>query len=287
MSVYSEYGRLTSVAVCSPKFYETTAPINQRQVREYQRPESVSVAALQGEHAGALQVMRKYVRYVIDVPPVPGLPYMFNIRDACFVVGDVFMQARMGRAVRASEPEHVAAALAATVTGAHLNEGAIEGGDVIVAGRRVLVGVSERTNELGLESLKRYLEAATAEPMEVVPIPLASGVLHLDTALGLLESVAIVCSDMLAVSRTALSEILGRRTILEVSLAEADWFPTNLLSLDTRHVILAAGNDRIASVLRGLGWEVEEIPMSEHHRIGGSIRCMTLPLARDGGLEAS
>jgi N-dimethylarginine dimethylaminohydrolase len=287
LGVYSEYYRLTSVAVCSPVFYEVTDPINQRQAEEYRLPNPVSVATLLEEHAEAVRILRKYVREVIEVLPVPGLPYMFNIRDASFTVGDVFVYSRMGRAIRKPEPERLATALAETVTGVYLTEGTIEGGDVILDDTRVLVGISERTNGAGFESLRNRLGTSATGQFEAVPVPLASGVLHLDTALGLLEGVAIVCPEMLALSPARLRSLLGERAVVEVSTAEAKAFPTNLLSLDTRHAVMAAGNDRVADRLRGLGWDIEEIPMAEHHRIGGSIRCMSLPLSREGGIRTS
>jgi dimethylargininase len=101
------------------------------------------------------------------------------IEDTAVVVEEVAVITRPGAESRRGETAAVAAALAAYRPVARVEApGTVDGGDVLVAGKRVFVGRSSRTNEEGIRQLGRILgeRGYRVEGVEV------RGCLHLKSA---------------------------------------------------------------------------------------------------------
>ena len=76
-----------------------------------------------------------------------------------------------------------------------LDDCTIEGGDIIVHGDTVFVGISRRTNMNGLKVLKTYIDST----INVVPIVLKEGFLHLDTVFNTIDNkLALCCPDAIS-----------------------------------------------------------------------------------------
>ena len=93
----------------------------------------------------------------------------------------------------------VGGGVVASASMVRLTEGFVEGGDVLVDGDAgpvgtVLCGVGERTDRAGAAALAGLLP----DGVELRTVPLADGVLHLDTAVGLAPGLAFVWRDGLA-----------------------------------------------------------------------------------------
>ncbi len=146
---------------------------------------------------------------LFDLPPVPN--YFFQ-RDPQTVLGDRVVIASMVTAARDREP-----LLARTILGHHPalaghrdlvaiapfgeegerrdSEGfprpTLEGGDVLVVDREtLLVGMSERTNRLGVERLAEYLRAESTpfRHLIAVELPRRRSFMHLDTVFTLIDA---------------------------------------------------------------------------------------------------
>jgi N-dimethylarginine dimethylaminohydrolase len=225
----------------------------------------------------AVSILRAEGVDIVEIDPDPALPYQFNIRDAVFVVANRLFLARMRRSIRAAEPAH-AARHVAELGANHLDGGTIEGGDVLVDDPFVFVGLSDRTSRPGVASLARQLKS---EGLEVVAVPLTRGTLHLDTVLCCMPDRYLVDARRLATPADTLTVLGRRRPCHVVDPAEAENFATNVLLINEETVLAASGNARLASTLRSDGFRVIEVDMRAHHRIGGSVRCMTAPLRRE------
>jgi N-dimethylarginine dimethylaminohydrolase len=159
-----------------------------------------------------------------------------------------------------------------------LSEGFVEGGDVLVDRDTVLCGVGERTDHAGATALGLLLPDGVA----LQAVPLAEGVLHLDTAVGLAPGLAFVWRDGLAEPDDVVRYLETRGEVLEVDVEEARGFATNFLMLGPTVALIPAGVPRVAALFAARGIEAVELAFDEHHRSGGSIRCATLPLRRTG-----
>lgn len=138
----------------------------------------------------------------------------------------------------------------------------------------MFVGLGERTDESGYASLRDLLSGTR----KVTPIRLAAGVLHLDVAMNLLSR------DVGVLHRPAIAGDLPK------SLREVEWIEVtddefaeqaaNVLVLDRGTVMLDARHERLQNALAIRGFRCITVQLNEITKVGGGVRCMTLPLVR-------
>jgi N-dimethylarginine dimethylaminohydrolase len=276
LSIRSEYGELRHVLVSPPSMYRPTRAINERQKREHLWRRPPSVAQLSREHSAVVQAMRSHGVSVMKLTPQETAPYMFNIRDAGFVIADMLFVARMRKQVRRAEPKFLQTRLSQNRF-SRVAGGPIEGGDVVVDLPDVFVGVGERTSQGAATSLASQIAGSG---LEVHSLRLAPGVLHLDTVFGVLPNEYIVAPTGFANTHEVVKQLRRRRPCISVKAHDVDNMPTNFFALDPDTVIVSANNKLFIEELRARRYLVIPVDMSQHQRIGGSVRCMTLPLYR-------
>ncbi len=204
-------------------------------------------------------------------------------RDIGFVIGDLFVAAGMRHSSRTEEIagiDHIMCQLDGRKIAVPPGT-ALEGGDVVVDGRHVFVGVGQRTDGDG----PAFLAGALGPSYTIVPLACRSldegeEVLHLDCAfnpLGLGH--ALIYANGLADIPPVLTE---NYSFIEVTRKEAQALATNVFSVAPDHIIARAGPDcaRVNAELRKAGYSVTEVAFDGVPSIGGSFRCATLPLAR-------
>lgn len=275
----SECGQLLRVGLASPSWYRQTAPINRRQEREAPlRP--VDRDRLLDEHRGLRSALVAAGVDVVDVEPHPDMPYLLNVRDPVVVIGDELVRCQMGEPIRAAEPEWVATRLGERPIPERAKGPAprtLEGGDVFQIGGALLVGVSQRTSSGGATATLGHLGR------EIHAVELDEGVLHLDTVFNVIGGLAVIAERGIrdVEGLTRLLDRLGVPDAIFVSEEDVDGFATNFLCVDDHHVLIADTSVPMREMLAARGISATEVAMSEHHRIGGSVRCATLVLDRE------
>ncbi|MFN8522685.1 MAG: arginine deiminase family protein [Chloroflexota bacterium] len=271
----SEYGRLRAAVVASPIGFRPAEVINVTQAR-YFGSAPPRVDAMVREHQGFMDLLSSRGVRLHWADPLPCAPYQVNTRDVGVVVGDCFVRARMSRSIRAAEPDALPSSVG-RLDGQRrsISDGHLEGGDILLDGSTVWVGLGERTDERGAAELQHLL----GDAFRIRCLALAPGVLHLDVVLTLLpRGLALVYPPGVA---SGLDQVLHEREPIEVSHDEADRLGTNVLCLDERTIVVEASQLRITRTLEQKGLDVVTLPYSEIGKVGGSLRCTTLPLIRD------
>ena len=153
----------------------------------------------------------------------------------------------------------------------------LEGGDVLLNGREIYVGMSGcATDMAGVD----WLQALLGDSHHVIPVALRSNVLHLDWALGLLRPGLLVhCPDWLI---DGLPMSLRAWDKIALSPAEAGHLQTSVLALEEDRVVVEAGSRRLAEELRRR--HVEAIPLAFDGPVslGGGLRSAHQPVRREG-----
>jgi N-dimethylarginine dimethylaminohydrolase len=151
--------------------------------------------------------------------------------------------------------------------GAHL-----EAGDAFAFGDSLVVGYGPRTEELALKHLAADLDVRVRGLRIAHP-----GMYHLDLAFCPLDSTrAIVCPAALdEESAAALLDLVPEPLVL--SEEEALTFCANSVVVG-RTVVMPGCPDRVRRQLEQWGFTVVLVDMSEFHKGGGSVRCLTNPL---------
>ena len=271
----SEYAPLRAVVMASPRHFRVVDPINVTQERFFASAPPL-VDALVAEQRSFVDLLERHGARVLFATPLPECPHQLNTRDVGVVVGGRYFAGRIRRSIRARESVAVRELLAAfTGERAAITNGYLEGGDVLVDGRDVFVGVGERTDAAGAAELQTFL----GEGYAVHVLRLAPRILHLDVVVNLLPGkAALIYPD-------GLTEVPARLRreydLIEVTADEQDRLATNVLSLDERTVVADERNERVAAILANRGLDVRALPFAETTKIGGSFRCSTLPLVRE------
>jgi N-dimethylarginine dimethylaminohydrolase len=152
--------------------------------------------------------------------------------------------------------------------GAHL-----EAGDAFAFGDALVVGYGPRTEELALKHLATDLGLRVRGLRITHP-----GMYHLDLAFCPLdERRALVCPAALDdASAAALLELVPEPLVLTEEEALTT-FCANSIVLG-RTILMPACPDRVRAQLEEWGFQVVLVDVSEFHKGGGSIRCLTNPV---------
>jgi N-dimethylarginine dimethylaminohydrolase len=165
------------------------------------------------------------------------------------------------------------AGFAPTLVGADGVGAHFEAGDAFPFGGSLLVGHGPRTEKLALKHL------ASEFDVRVHGLALTSGAMyHLDLAFCPLDGRrALVCPSAFdEPSRRALLDLVPEPIVVTEEEALAT-FCTNSVVVG-RTVVMPACPGRVRSELERAGFRVVVVDVTEFHKGGGSIRCLTNPL---------
>jgi len=157
--------------------------------------------------------------------------------------------------------------------------GYLEGGDVFVLGKTILVGHSGHcSNPEGA----RWLQHVLGDNYQVEIVNLDSSCFqHLDCVLCTpREGVAIACSEAFV---DGLPDVIRNWDVIEVSKELCnDHLGTNHLVLNDQTIIVPAepAHDGVTVELQKRRFEVIRLPYEAVYRMGGSFRCAHQPLIR-------
>lgn len=174
----------------------------------------------------------------------------------------------------------------------------MEGGDVMPMGNEIWVGYAEddsfnqfttaRTNKAALDWLTSKFPAKNVLGFELVKSdedPLRNA-LHLDCCLAPLGRGHLLVHKDGFKNHDQLNLILSRyleSQILDVSAEEMAQMHCNVFSLSHDVVLSGKGFKRTNEQMRKWGYEVIEIDLTETAKMGGLLRCSTMPLRRNPG----
>ena len=302
LNVTNETSRLRAVVLGQPdgmgdepKLYDTFDSKSRESVKRGIYPHEDDVTA---EMNAFEQVLKKYDVQVFRPWVIEDLNQVFA-RDVGFVIDDKFIMANLiedreaeqkayERIIDSLSPKHIV----------HTPEDVhVEGGDVILWNEFMFVGCykqadysgfkTARTNAKAIEFLKNQFPNKWVMDMELVkddndPF---KGILHLDcTFQPVGKDKAIIYKNGFLNERhyQILLDLFGRKNVFEVTREEMYWMNPNVFSISPEVVVSEQNFTRLNRHMRDeWGMTVEEIPYREVSKMGGLLRCSTLPLIRD------
>jgi dimethylargininase len=110
------------------------------------------------QHRAYVNILKELGCDVIELPAEPDLPDSVFVEDAAFILPEVAVITRPGADSRKPETESIVPALAPLLKLVHVREPAtVDGGDVLVLGKRIYVGLSTRSNPAAVDQLNEML----------------------------------------------------------------------------------------------------------------------------------
>ena len=148
-------------------------------------------------------------------------------------------------------------------------EGTVEGGDVLVAGDELYIGLSKRTS---IEGAKDLEDIADRCGMNVTMFPIPSSYLHLKGEAtfhpeGLDGEPVITASEEIA------PHFAGSVHRLIVTPKD-ERFGGNCIS-DGKRILIHKGSDKTKAILAREGYDVIELDLSEFAKIDGAMTCLS------------
>ena len=225
----------------------------------------IDLDVARAEHAAYERCLAEAGCRVHHLEASPDLPDSVFVEDVAVVLDELAVIARPGAASRRAETEEVATVLATCRPLRRLEAPAtLDGGDVVVAGRRVFVGRSGRTNDEGIDALGRLL-APHGYTVEAVDV---SGCLHL-------KSAATRVADGLLLVNPAWVNPAAFHPLAAVEVDPAEPFAANALAIGVR-VIHAAAFPRTRARLEARGLAVAAVAAGELAKAEGAVTCCSL-----------
>jgi dimethylargininase len=223
---------------------------------------------MERHHSAYIAVLRETGATVIELDPMENYPDSVFVEDTALCLPEGVIIMRPGAPSRLGEAAEMAPHLQKLYSEVRWIEGPdsfIEGGDILVTEREILVGRSARTNANGVAELIRKVDGWNLAVREVHTPP---GVLHFKTDCSLLDGETILSTKHLDASGC----FNGYRVI---HTAEGEEAAANTIRFNDL-VLMPSGFARTRDTLLAAGFEVREIGNSECAKLDGGMSCLSL-----------
>jgi len=201
------------------------------------------------------------------LPAEPDLPDSVFVEDTAVVLDELAIITRPGAASRRPETESIARALSPFRRLAFIRPpGTLDGGDLLRIGRMLYIGLSGRSNPVGIDQMRELVEPFGYQ-VEGVPV---GGCLHLKSA------ATQVAEDAVLINREWVDGRVFR------GLKRIDVYPEEPLGanalLVSGTVIYPAAWPRTRRRLEEAGIAVQTVDVSELTKAEGGVTCCSLIL---------
>ena len=224
--------------------------------------EAIDIARAREQHGAYEACLVELGVEVISLPAEPEYPDGVFVEDACIVLDEIAVMTRLGAPSRRGESQSLGRVLERYRPLRWMREPAtLDGGDVMLAGKTLFVGVTARSNAAGIGQL-----AAEVEPFgyRVRPVTV-HGCLHLKSACSFI-------GDAVLVHRAWVEEaaFTGLRLVDVPEECGA-----NVLAVGET-VLVPAAAPRTAELLCRLGRQVRLLDNSELAKAEGALTCCSV-----------
>lgn len=136
---------------------EVSPRCNECEITHIERtPIDLDVARAQ--HHEYMNVLKKLGCKVIDLPAEADLPDSVFVEDTAFILPEAAVITRPGADSRKPETESIVRALKPLIKLVYVREPAtVDGGDVLVLGKKIYIGLSTRSNQEAIDQLNKEL----------------------------------------------------------------------------------------------------------------------------------
>ena len=118
----------------------------------------IDVKIAQSQHHGYVQALKELGCAVLELPAEPDLPDSVFVEDTAVVFPDAALVTKPGADSRKPETESIARALAPYRELVFIESPAtMDGGDVLVVGKNIYVGMSTRSNQEAVNQMNQLL----------------------------------------------------------------------------------------------------------------------------------
>ena len=232
----------------------------------------IDLERARAQHDAYESALRAAGYVVKKLPASPDHPDCVFVEDAAIAFDEVAVMTRPGAVSRRGELDAIAEALSEHRPLSSITEpGTLDGGDVLVLGRDVYVGLSTRSNQTGVDQLRGILESFgyAVTGIEV------RDCLHL-------KSAATAIDERRALVNPAMLDTSLLRGIDCIEVDPSEPMAANLVALpmanDPSTVLHGSDYPRTGERLRAAGLHVIQVPADELAKAEGALTCCSILL---------
>ncbi|HET9639751.1 MAG TPA: arginine deiminase family protein [Allosphingosinicella sp.] len=216
------------------------------------------------EHHAYVAALEAAGVVVETLPALARHPDSVFVEDPAFVLTEGAILLRPGASSRFAEAESLAPVLRRHFTNvAEVDEGFVDGGDILILPDEILIGLSERTDRRGAERFCELARDLGRSARIVEPPP---GLLHLKTGCALVDERTLIAVP-------AMASLFPDYEVLMTP--EGEEHSANLIRVNDR-LLMGAGFPETAALLSGRGLKVVQVPAAEIAKIDAGLSCMSL-----------
>jgi dimethylargininase len=219
------------------------------------------------QHRGYVNALKQLGCDVLELPAEADLPDSVFVEDTAFILPEAAVITRPGADSRKPETGSIAQALSPLVRLLFIREPAtLDGGDVLVIGRRIFIGLSSRSNDEAIHQVKVLLNGYD---YTVTGVPLRD-CLHLKSA------VTRVDDKTLLINKNWVDE----QTFTDYELIEVDSsepHAANCLPVGDS-IIFPTAFPHTRSQLEERGYKIVGVDVDELAKAEGAVTCCSLIL---------
>jgi dimethylargininase len=227
-------------------------------------PEAPRFERVLAEHRAYVAALEAAGVAVEVLPPLPDHPDSVFVEDPALVLAEGAILLRPGAPSRFAEPATLAPALRRHFAHvAEVDEGFVDGGDILVLPDEILIGLSARTDRAGARRFAGLVRDLGRRARIVEP---PRGLLHLKTGCALVDERTILAVPSLA-------PLFPGYEVL--ATPDGETAAANLIRVNNR-ILMAAAFPKTASLIAERRLDLVPIHTSEIARIDAGLSCMSL-----------
>ncbi|MFY8205636.1 MAG: dimethylarginine dimethylaminohydrolase family protein, partial [Arenimonas sp.] len=205
----------------------------------------------------------------IELPAEPSLPDSVFVEDTVLLFDGLAILTHPGAESRRAEVDAIASAVQAVRTQVEriTEPGTIDGGDVMRIGKRVFVGLSQRSNQAAIDQLagmlKPYGYTVTAVPMQEC--------LHLKSAVtALSDDTVLINPDW--VDAAYFNEYR------QIRVADSEPHAANVVRIGAA-ILMPSSFPQTQALVEAAGYAVSTVDVSELQKAEGAVTCCSVLFA--------
>ena len=220
------------------------------------------------QHRGYVDVLKQVGCTVLELPAETDLPDSVFVEDTAFILPQAAVITRPGADSRKPETESIAQALTSHTKLLYLREPAtLDGGDVLVIGKDIFIGLSTRSNDKAIIQLRELLGA---HGYTVTGVPLHD-CLHLKSAVTRVDdNTLLINKDWVDTSH------FEKYELIEIDPSEPD--AANCLPIGDA-IIYPTSFPKTRAKLEARGYTVVSVEVDELAKAEGAVTCCSLVLS--------
>lgn len=225
----------------------------------------IDVVVAQSQHHGYVQALKELGYAVLELPAEADLPDSVFVEDTAVILPDVALITKPGADSRKPETESIAQALRPYRELVFIESpGSVDGGDVLVLGKNIYVGLSTRSNQHAIDQMNEKLGKYGYKTYDVE----MHDCLHLKTA------VTRVDDQTLLINRNWVDvENFEGFELIDVDTSEP--FGANCLPVGDA-IIFPVAFPKTSAKLIAHGYKIKPVVVDELAKAEGAVTCCSL-----------